>query len=74
MVWELSAFELVVALMAVEVVCSDQHVITGDDHDTSFVQGLAEVCADLIELPHQVLDLLLTEYKLLAMLNAVTKG
>ena len=67
-------FKSVVAFTAVEVVRRDQHAIAGNDHNTSFVQGSAEVFADLIELTHEVLDLLFPEHKLLAMADAVAEG
>ena len=68
------AFKSVVAFTAVEVVRRDQHAIAGNDHNTSFVQSSAEVFADLIELTHEVLDLLFAEHELLAVADAVTEG
>ena len=58
----------------VEVVRRDQHAIAGNDHNTSFVQSSAEVFADLIELTHEVLDLLFAENEFLAVADAVAKG
>ena len=64
----------VIAFTAAEVICSDQHAIAGNDDNASFVQSSAEVFADLIELTHEVLDLLFPKDELFAVLCAVTKS
>ena len=68
------AFKSVVAFTAVEVVRRDQHAIAGNDHNTSLVQSSAEVFADLIELTHEVFNLLFAEHELLAVADAVAEG
>mgnify|MGYP006991280094 CR=1 FL=1 len=64
----------VVAFTAVKVISSDQHAIAGNDDNASFVESSAEVFADLIELAHEVLDLLFPKDELFAMLCAMTKS
>ena len=61
-------------LTTFEVVGRDHYAIAGDDDNTSFVQCGYEVFPDLIELTHEVLDLLFAEYELLAVANAMTKS
>ena len=67
-------FKSVVAFTAVVVVRRDQHAIAGNDHNTSLVQSSAKVFADLIELTHEVLDLLFAEHELLAVTDSVAEG
>ena len=61
------------AFTAIEVISSDQNAIAGNDDNASFVQSSAEIFADLIELAHEILDLLFPKDELFAMLCAMTK-